>query len=381
MNNSICFVIRTMSGGGIETVTLNLAEKLTQKGVDVTLILLTKHRVNYKISSDINIVIINDFLDSYLGKLSRLINLFIPLLGSAIFSSHFASRFDSVVGRLEREKGAYDKVYFCGFGAYTVLYKTGLKNVIFQCHNTNSVLLRKKSKLFYNFSTRLFRTVLDEKIISCVSEGIMHDLIDNLGVKPAKCGVVYNLICDKKIKLLSSESISISKPYILHVGRFVTEKRQAMLIEAYRNIDSKNKPRLVFLGDGPELKNCREYVVKHDLSSNVDFLGFVSNPYPYIKNAEFLVLCSEHEGLPTVLLEAQFLNTYCVSSNCPSGPSEIIDNKSLGRLFDVGSVGQLTNIMNELLTDYDMSKIKRDITPGSKFDSKFIVDKYLGNTL
>ena len=72
-------------------------------------------------------------------------------------------------------------------------------------------------------------------------------------------------------------------------------------------------------------------------------IGYKQNPYPYLKKANAFILSSRFEGLPNVLLEAQYLKKIIISTRCPTGPKEILLNGKAGFLFDVGSVKQLEN--------------------------------------
>ena len=85
----------------------------------------------------------------------------------------------------------------------------------------------------------------------------------------------------------------------------------------------------MFIGEGPEKEAAKVLCKRLNLLDKVHFLGYKKNPYPYIKNARLMVLCSDFEGLGMVILEAIALNTPIISSNCPNGPTEILDNHHL----------------------------------------------------
>ena len=86
-------------------------------------------------------------------------------------------------------------------------------------------------------------------------------------------------------------------------------------------------------GDGPEKINIKSFIDDNNLKRNVRFLNFLENPYPYLKLANIFVLTSNYEGLPNVLLESQCLKKIIISSNCSSGPNEILKNGKYGFLF------------------------------------------------
>ncbi|NHB96446.1 glycosyltransferase [Photorhabdus stackebrandtii] len=377
MNQKLCFVIRSFSGGGIETVTTNLANSLAKRGHNITIIvLLPDDEKCYKpyISDKVEIIYdINYYNNKNIFLLSKITNKLFPLVGSYIFSNKFSKSFDNFILEIEEKNGKFNKIYLCGFGVYTILFKTKIKNIVFQCHNTNSRLLCKYH--FNKLTLYIFRKILNNKNISAVSKGIADDLVNQLNIKPKKIGVIYNLLDADKIKKLSlSENKIIQKPYIIHVGRFAKEKRHDLLIEAYDAIKTEPKPQLLLLGSGPEEYKIRKIVLKKQLKDNIIFGGMVKNPYPMIKDALALVLCSDYEGLPTVILESIILNTYVISTNCKSGPLEMIINNNIGKLIPLNSTLELSTEIDKICN----LTIKR---PPSELPHEFTMDYIINKHL
>ena len=93
--------------------------------------------------------------------------------------------------------------------------------------------------------------------------------------------------------------------------------------------------------------NLKNYIKNNNLKNIIKLLGYKKQPYPYIQKADIFVLTSKYEGLPNVLLEAQYLNKYIISSNCPTGPREILLNGRAGDLFDVGNYKKLASLINK----------------------------------
>ncbi|RZJ69422.1 glycosyltransferase [Flavobacterium sp.] len=136
-----------------------------------------------------------------------------------------------------------------------------------------------------------------------------------------------------KIQKLSSEEIGQDSRYILAAGRMAEDdhKQFAKLIDAFADSDlPKNNFKLLILGDGPLRKQLETSCGKRNLP--VIFKGFVQNPYPYLKTADFVVLTSKFEGLPNILAEALAVGTPVVSFDCKSGPRELIAHKQNGLL-------------------------------------------------
>jgi glycosyltransferase involved in cell wall biosynthesis len=110
------------------------------------------------------------------------------------------------------------------------------------------------------------------------------------------------------------------RPYVIHVGRFVAQKRHDLLLDAWAQLDTD---RLLVLLTAPNAK-LDALIKQRGLDGRVVVAGFQSNPYPWIAQAELLVLCSDHEGLPNVLIESLLCGTPVVSTDCRSGPREIL---------------------------------------------------------
>ena len=96
------------------------------------------------------------------------------------------------------------------------------------------------------------------------------------------------------------------------------------------------------MGSGKLKKNIQDFIKINELRHNVKIIDYKQNPYPYIKQADFLILTSLHEGLPNILLEALILNRFVISSNCETGPKEILLNGKGGALFKVKNYNDLS---------------------------------------
>ncbi len=149
--------------------------------------------------------------------------------------------------------------------------------------------------------------------------------------KMTNCEVkkIYNPAHDKEIYRLSESKIKKikKKNIILNVGRLEIQKDQITLLKAVKNIDDIY---LIIIGYGEEKIELQKYIKQHNMQKKVVILDKIINPYPYFKIAKLFVLSSLYEGFPNVLTEAIMLNVPVISSNCNSGPSEILlQNKGI----------------------------------------------------
>ena len=140
--------------------------------------------------------------------------------------------------------------------------------------------------------------------------------------------VIFNPLDTKKMDLLAQSQPEVEVDFnndaikFLCVGRFHETKNQLALIKVFYNLDLNVK--LYFLGDGPCLLACKEWVKEHSLIDKVFFLGKVANPYPYYKCFDYYVSASGAEGFPNALVEAVYFDCFALHSDCLTGPREIL---------------------------------------------------------
>lgn len=156
-----------------------------------------------------------------------------------------------------------------------------------------------------------------------------------------KVTCIYNPANDKSVISLSKKRINFKKKnnLVITIGRLEQQKDQLTLIESILNIKDTN---LLIIGYGSLNDKLNNFIKENDLNDRVQILNKISNPYPYLKKADLFVLCSLYEGFPNVITEAITLNVPIISSNCNSGPKEILLNNKI-QLFEKGNSKQLTN--------------------------------------
>ncbi|QPK05387.1 glycosyltransferase [Vibrio kanaloae] len=182
-----------------------------------------------------------------------------------------------------------------------------------------------------------------------VSKASQFEYEDNFATK-TKNKVIYNPIEVSDIEAMSqlNTDIDITQDYFVHVGRFNRAKRHDRLIDAYSQLSS-HSTKLLLLGGGSGMSAVKLQVNNMGLKDFVVFGGFSDNPYPYIKNAKALVLTSDFEGLPTVLIEAIALGTPIITTNCSGGVLEIVDvnSKAVVKDNDPSAIAHAMNLVGE----------------------------------
>ena len=186
---------------------------------------------------------------------------------------------------------------------------------------------------------------------------------------------VIKLSKKKTIKRIFKYNKSIN---IINVGRLVDQKDQMTLLKAINLLKKKIPMQVLIVGSGVERQNLKNYIKKNGLLKIVKITNFISNPYQYMKQAELFILTSLYEGLPNVLLEAQGLKKFIISSNCPTGPREILLNGKAGFLFSISNEIELS----KKILDYYKNKKKLNKMNNlsykniDRFDSKKNLLKY-----
>jgi len=183
-----------------------------------------------------------------------------------------------------------------------------------------------------------------------------HNVVNSLQAKKSflkyykiKSTCIYNPLDIQRIKHLSKEKVpkifKKNKLKIINIGRLSEEKDHITFLKALQLLENQIKYEAVIMGRGKLKNKLENFIKENDLKKNIKLIGYKSNPYPYIKQSDFVILTSLHEGLPNVLLEALILKKFVISSNCVSGPKEILSNGNGGALFKVRNYKELKKLI------------------------------------
>lgn len=234
----------------------------------------------------------------------------------------------------------------------------------------SSVLNRRLPPRRWVERWRLARLYRRADAIAAVSQGVADDLAQIAGLPAGAIHVLPNPVLGQHIEELARQPITHEwfirkdEPVLLSVGRFTRQKDYPTLVHAFARLAKKRPCRLVMFGEGRQQRRVRAVIEGYGLQARVDMPGFVANPFPYFARADLFVLSSRWEGLPTVLIEALALGCPVVSTDCPSGPREILRNGRYGALVPPGDVPALAGAMEQVLHDRPSAEFLREaVTP------------------
>lgn len=194
--------------------------------------------------------------------------------------------------------------------------------------------------------------------IITVSNGVKEELAIHTGLPHQRITAIYNPLLTQKIRGKSLEAINHpwfqkedSTPIILGVGRLVPQKDFSTLIKAFSRVRQSRPVHLVLIGEGRQRSELTTLAQSLGIEKDIWMPGFSDNPYAFMSKASMLVLSSIYEGLPNVLIEALACGCPIVSTDCPSGPSEILEKGKYGTLVAMGDVHALAQAIHHTLNN------------------------------
>ncbi len=369
----IGLLIDSMIGGGAERVVLNFHSIFTQLGHDVHIILVKNeihHSVAHISKSNIHALSENGILSH-----TRFIN-----------KLKLAQRLNHVVKQIENDGIKFSFFLSNAEDMDRITKIAGLPDVYIRYRNSMSKYIESKignkgpikSLIRRLRFTNKFRNIYGGRNIITVSQALADDIVKNVEVKPKSITTIYNPFNFERLRKLAAEPADIPKePYIIYSAKFENRKRHDILIEAFHKANVKHK--LVLIGDcytesdHETYKKLLAQIDRLGLKNKIIFPGFQKNPYPWVKNAVLFAMSSDSEGLPTVLIESLILGTPVVSTDCSTGPKEILTGELSSFLSPPGDSAALAENIKRALKHYP--EITSSII--DKFNDTFSAQQYL----
>ncbi|MFG6119305.1 glycosyltransferase [Thalassobacillus sp. B23F22_16] len=337
MKKKIFVFMFSLSGGGAERTVVNIINNLNKNKFEVILVLGSNKNHDYirLVNNDIRIKYLNcRKLYFCLFQLRREI---IKEKPDILFSTLNGNNILLLISKM--------------------LSFRNVKTIVREASNrTQSGNVTKINKLLTFVTYNYFAN----KVVA-LSKGVKDDLKMNFNIDPRKIEVIYNPVEVKQIETLSKEQVgdikkSPDEKLIIAVGRLVEPKDFHTLINAFNIVSRTLKSRLIILGKGPFEKQLKDLSESLGIKDRVLFMGFKDNPYNYINYSDLFVLSSKWEGFSHVIVESMSVGTPVVSTNCKSGPAEIICDNKFGRLVPVADSEKLACEIIEVLSDDETRK-------------------------
>ena len=216
--------------------------------------------------------------------------------------------------------------------------------------------------------------------VVAVSSGVADDLARLTGLDRRGVAVIHNPVTTPAIDKLRREPVDHAwlndraMPVVMGMGRFTRQKDFSTLIRAFARLREAMQARLIILGEGELRPELESEVERLGLSEYVSMPGFVANPYAHVARADVFALSSRWEGFGNVLVEAMACGTPVVSTDCDSGPAEILEDGTWGRLVSVGNAEGLANALRDTLEETDTPDVE---LRAQAFTVDAAVDAYL----
>lgn len=356
----VLFILNDLRGGGAERVFVNIANGFHQNNIPVAFLVGEKE-----------------------GVYINLLNPVIPIsdTGGSTFYRYLKS-FPAIF-----KKNQYTHIFTASdyASAAAILTKklTGISAKILVTHHYNLPANRTFKHWKGDWIAKLNHHFIfpnADKIIA-VSKGSLAWLRKHSNNKLSQAIYLYNPVFDDSIYKLADENVDYpidtnGKIILVNAGRLQEQKDQLTLLNAFMILKKINPAFVLFiLGDGPLKQQLENYINKHHLHMDIFLIGFDSNPYKWMAGCQVFVSSSISEGFGNVLVEAMALGKTIVSTNCPSGPAEILQKGTLGYLCPVQNPQALaTTILKAVNSPLDASLLK---AASQQYSIQEIVKQYM----
>jgi len=328
-------IFSSFSGqGGVERMLINLAGGFSGLGCEVELLLLKQN-------------------SAYLENVPKDVSVY------PFRAQHAKTALPELVHYLRRKRPASLLAAKHRPNQTAVIAKTlaGVDSrIVLRLGTTTSAAIKDKGLLkWFVWKAGMRYTYPRADAVIAVSRGVAKDIAMFSGMEMSKINVVPNPVITQEIFKMAKEAPSHpwfkkrNKPIIVGAGRLTRQKDFVTLIKAFAMVQKKLPARLLIMGDGRKRGELEKLIEDLKLKRCVDLAGFVPNPYAIMARADLFVLSSLWEGSPNVLTEAMALGIPVVSTDCPSGPREILKGGSVAPLVPMKDQEALAQAMLSIL--------------------------------
>lgn len=362
--NILIFCASMQKGGAERVISLLLKELENEQNIKVHFMMM-EDGIDYDLPKSINPIILSSSNKIGVQKLIEL-----PFVALKLKKYIKVNSIDTVISFLYRPN--YINIL-------AKIFRSSHKSII----NIRSTTSRYKNEGLLGKINLFLINILFNKadLIISNSKGVDEDLKSLMNIT-ANTKVIYNPVDIEYINSKKDicEDIDFEfkedKKYIISIGRLIPLKRNIDLIKVFFELQKNDDSlELVFLGDGILKDELMNECIKLGIKEKIYFLGNVKNPFYYLSKSDLFILNSEIEGFPNVLVEAMACGLPVISSDCKSGPREILEDEKYGLLYPVRDIDKL----KEKMKFYLYENIDREIIRIKNFKriEDFSVDKIM----
>lgn len=325
-SGALAIVVSSLRGGGAEQVALNLAAEFSRRGMRVDLVLVSAE-----------------------GPLLEQVPHGVRIID--LGSSRARGAIRKLRAYLKRERPSSVIAVAFQNNLLAAIATLGLRKrprLVLSVHSTASRAISGHGflkRLWLSWGALLFYRRADAVV--AVSEGAADDLSLEWGLDRRKITTIYNPVVQKSADNLGQDKADMRAlnpngwPLVVSAGRLTEAKDYPTLLAAAKIVLAKRQVRFLILGEGELRTELEQLLREYDMAEHVSFLGWKSNPYPFYAAADVFVMSSAWEGFGNALVEAMACGTPVISTDCPSGPREILQDGLWGSLVPVGNAEAL----------------------------------------
>ncbi len=342
MNNrkAIALFIPSLAGGGAERFMLNLANAFASRGRKVYLI-VSSSEGEYLSEIDPHVEVLDLKCSRVIYSIPGLVRFLIRIKPTALISTIYHANMVAIISKL--------------------IARVDTKVLVRESNMHQTLKEASRNVLSYRITFFLmsFLYRLSDSVI-VVSQAMQKELTSLVKGLDEKIHLIYNFVDCEEVETLSKDYVNHSwlqtkrSKVILSAGRLSNQKNWPVLLDAFSKVQKDYDIKLIILGEGPERESINNLIEDLELREFVSLPGFKKNPYSWMSKSDIFILSSDFEGFPNVLVQALACGCKVISSDCESGPREILENGKWGRLFNVGDSIDLASKLQEALSEEDI---------------------------
>ena len=380
MKKKLLFYNGSLRMGGVERILVEVLQNIDKSQIDIDLVIEDGIRTLNVFEKDIPKEIEISYLKS--EKLIKITdsfrkkkkNIFYKIIYNLLMNYESYIKKSNLKKLVKNKK--YDVVIDFDMGLSKYIKMINVNKKIAWVHASIKNWYKKESRI-----ARLGKRLQQYDNIVTICDEMKEETTKLFPFLKDKLLRIYNPFNFDRILNLSEEKVEnkyYNEDFIIAIARLTANQKDfPTLIKGFKRVKELGgiSEKLLILGDGPDRERIEKMIRNENMEKDIILLGSIKNPYPWLKKAKIFVHSSKFEGLPTVLIEALILNKKVISSACPTGPKEILENGRIGDLYEIGDYEKLAYYIIEALKNNSLDKelIEKEI---QKFSKEVVIKEY-----